>query len=646
MDYQELNPAQREAVLHNTGPCRVLAGAGSGKTRVLTQRTGRLVVREDIPARNIAVVTFSRKAAGEMIERIEPLIGAEVEDLNAGTFHSICYKILKDEWKRTKSKGYEPASEWWQRRAIGSIIYDEMDWGQDVGAMLSWISWQKNNIRGPEDELLRVPPPGPLAEKYRAMYRLYEERKEKEKKLDFDDMLLWCYWLLMDKSPVRARYSSQFRYILVDEFQDTCLVQYEILKLWARPQNNVFVVGDARQAIYAWRAAQVNFILDFEREWPGAKTIILDTNYRSSTNIVEISNRLIRGAGIAYPGECRAHRGNMEEPFVLMSDHEDHEAENVIYEIQALIREGECKLGDHAILFRTNAQARALEDALISAEIPYVIHGGTGFYARKEVRDILAYLRILEDPNDEESIRRIINVPTRYLGKAFVDRAREHAAREDISILKAIRTCPEAEQHRYHGVKDFLKCIDHLRRDMSYLSPAQMIQLVRTVTRYDDWLAREDGIEDEADNHRTENLNALAKAAQRFSSLKDFLFYTEQASSKPVDPGDASEKVQMMTLHRSKGLEFPVVFLAGINQGLLPHKRSIEYGLNGKPTPESIEEERRLAYVGMTRAMDMLYLSTFKEYQDKQMEPSMFLKEVWRPEHPGENRAMEQYRTV
>ncbi|MCL4441542.1 MAG: ATP-dependent helicase, partial [Firmicutes bacterium] len=372
MDLSSLNPAQCEAVLHTKGPCRVLAGAGSGKTRVLTQRIGRLVIEEDIPARNIVAVTFTKKAAGEMAERIEPIIGAEVEDLHVGTFHSTCYQILKEEWRRTKNKGYEPASEWWQRKAIGKIIFEEMNWSMDVGAALSWISWQKNNIRGPEDELLRVPPPGPLAEKYRTMYRLYEAQKEKDKKLDFDDMLLWTFWLLMDKPPVRARYSTQFRHILVDEFQDTCLVQYEILKLWAYPQNNVFVVGDARQAIYSWRAAKVDFILDFEREWPGAKTVILDTNYRSSTNIVELSNRLIKGSAIAYPGECEAHRGDMEEPFVIVSDHEDHEAENVVYEIGALIREGECKLGDYAILYRVNAQARALEDALISAEVPYI----------------------------------------------------------------------------------------------------------------------------------------------------------------------------------------------------------------------------------------------------------------------------------
>jgi len=319
----------------------------------------------------------------------------------------------------------------------------------------------------------------------------------------------------------------------------------------------------------------------------------------------------------------QAHRGDMEEPFVFTSENEDCEAGGVIEEAMALSESGDYARGDCAVLYRCNAQARALEDALISAGVPYVVYGSTGFYARKEIKDMLAYLRILEDPNDEEAIRRIINVPTRYLGKVFLDRVRDYASRQGVSMLKAVRECPEGLQHRYRGVRDFIRCIDHLKRDMAYLTPAQMVQLVRTVTQYDEWLAKEEGMEDGADNHRVENLNALVGAAQRFSSLRDFLFYAEQAGSKPADQGDGADKVQLMTIHRAKGLEFPVVFLAGMNQGLLPHKRSIEEG--------SVEEERRLAYVGMTRAMDRLYLSTFKEYQDKQMEPSMFLKEVWRP---------------
>lgn len=631
MDLSDLNSAQLEAVTHTTGPCCVLAGAGSGKTRILTRRVARLVVEEDVSASNILACAFTKKAAGEMVERLEQLIGPEVEDLNIGTFHSICYRILKDEWRRKREKGYEPASEYWQRRALRDIIYEEMNWSMDVGAAMVWISWNKNNLRGPDDDLLRVPLPEPLTQKYRDMYRLYEEKKEAERKLDFDDMLLWCYWLLLDDAGVRARYASQFQYILVDEYQDTNIAQYEILKLWAHPLNNVFVVGDDFQSIFGWRAARVDLIINFARDWPGAHVVRLETNYRSSSNIVELSNRLIKNNRNQVDKTCRAHRGNLEEPFVLLSDHEDHEAGQIVAEVQALVEAGEYGRGDCAVLYRCNAQARALEDALIAAGVPYVIYGSTGFYARKEVRDILAYLRILEDPDDFDAIARVINVPTRYIGRVFLERAREYAARGGATLLRAVRDCPEASQRRYRGAREFTSCISHLMADKDYLSPAQMVQLVRTVTRYDDWLAEEEGAEEGADNHRVENLNALVAAAQRFGSLRDFLFYAEQAGSRPADPEDGADKVQLMTLHRSKGLEFPVVFLAGMNQGLLPHSRSIEY-VGGKVVPESIEEERRLAYVGMTRAMDRLYLSTSKEYNGKAMEPSMFLKEVWRPD--------------
>jgi DNA helicase-2/ATP-dependent DNA helicase PcrA len=631
LEKMSFNSRQLEAVHHDNGPCCVLAGAGSGKTRILVGRVARLVVNEDIPARNILAVTFTRKAAGEMAERLEELIGPEVEDLNMGTFHSVCYRILKDEWRRKRDKGYEPASEYWQRRALREIIYERLNWNIDLGAALNWIGWQKNNLRGPDDELLRVPPEGPLAHKYRDMYRRYEEKKKAERKLDFDDMLLWCCWLMSDDAGVRARYSTQFRYILVDEYQDTNLVQNEILKLWAKPLNNVFVVGDARQAIYEWRAARVEFILRFEKDWPGARTIVLDTNYRSSSNIVSISNRLIKGAGIAYPGECSAHRGALDEPYVLINDHEDHEAGEVINEIGILVKADDYSLGDCAILFRTNAQARALEDALIAAAVPYVIHGGTGFYARKEVRDILAYLRILEDPDDFDAIARVINVPTRYIGRVFLERAREYAARQGVSLVRAVKDCPEAYQRRYRGAHEFVGCINRLAAYKDSFSPAQMVQLVRTETRYDDWLAEEEGAEEGADSHRIENLNSLVAAAQRFASLKDFLFYAEQAGSRPADTENNADKVQLMTIHRAKGLEFPIVFLAGMNQGLLPHYRSMAL-VDGKVVPESVEEERRLAYVGMTRAMDRLYLSTSKSYNGKYMEPSMFLKEVWRPD--------------
>jgi len=629
MDLSSLNPGQRAAVLHTDGPCCTIAGAGSGKTKVLTARIARLV-EDGVAPGNILAVTFTKKAADEMKERLSSLIGAAADAVNMGTFHSICYRILRNEWLSGQQR--EPAQEYWQKRTIRNILAAPgkdnpygMNWSLDLGTALSFISWQKNNLIGPHDPFDKINPE--LDNKYRYLYETYEKLKDQEKKLDFDDMLLWCYQLLNGNPGARARYANQFQYILVDEFQDTNKAQYEILKLLARPANNVFVVGDARQAIYGWRAAQVDFILQFEREWPGAKVVVLETNYRSTSNIVELSNKLIKRAGIAYPGECVAHQGPQLEPFCIKSDDEDHEAEQVITEIQTMVNNGDAKFGDCAVLYRTNAHSRALEDALIAASVPYVIYGATGFYSRKEVRDILAYLRILEDPNDTEAITRVLNVPKRYLGKVFLQKAQDYASRQGISLLDAINTCPEASQYRYRGVRDFIYCISQLQRFSDERTPAQMVMEVRRVTGYDNWLCEEEGAEESADNQRLENLDALASAANRFTNLRDFVFYCEQAGSRPADPEAGADKVQLMTLHRSKGLEFPVVFLAGMVQGLLPHRRSCEY-VNGKLVPESVEEERRLCYVGMTRAKERLYLSTMDMYQGKDVEPSMFLEEV------------------
>lgn len=636
MDLQGLNPAQKEAVMHTDGPCCTIAGAGSGKTRVLTYRIGCLI-DDGIPARNILAVTFTRKAAGEMQERLASLIGAAAEDVNMGTFHSTCYRILREEWRAQGKEPYEPAGDWWQKKIVRDILAppgknnpDGMNWELDIGQALSFIGWQKNNLRTPDDELDRVPPE--LAGKYRDLYRLYERRKEQERKIDFDDMLLWCWQLLKNNPGVRAKYANQFRYILVDEFQDTNLAQYEILKLWAHPLNNVFVVGDDYQAIYGWRAARVDFIIQFEKNWPGAKVVRLETNYRSSSNIVEFSNVLIKHNRKQVDKTCRAHREAMQDPIMMHGDDEDHEAAQVVEEIQALVKAGDYRYGDCAVLYRVNAHSRALEDALISAGIPYVIHGAVGFYQRKEVRDILAYLRILEDPNDSEAIARVLNVPKRYLGKVFLQKAQEYSRKAGVPLLEALGKCPEAGQYRYRGVRDFLWCIERLAREKDRLFPAQMVMMVREVTQYDQWLVEEEGAEDGADNQRLENLDSLAGAARRFGSLYDFLFYAEQAGSRPTEPETGADKVQLMTLHRSKGLEFPVVFLAGMNQGLLPHRRSCVY-LDGELVPESVEEERRLCYVGMTRARERLYLSTTDTYQGKPAEPSMFLAEIWAEEN-------------
>lgn len=639
LDLDSLNPAQKEAVMHGVGPCCVVAGAGSGKTRVLTYRIARLI-EDGVPPHNILAVTFTRKAAAEMQERLHKLIGAAAEDVNMGTFHSICYRILREEWKAQNILPYEPAQESWQKRIIRSILAPPgknnpwgMNWNLDVGQAIGWISWQKNNLITPEDEeLQRTETP----EKHRYMYQLYEDLKGQERKIDFDDMLLWCYQMLKNPA-IREKWAGKFKYILVDEYQDTNVAQNAILKLLAYPLHNVFVVGDARQAIYEWRCARPEFILNFERDWPGARIIILDVNYRSSTNIVRFSNQLIQKAAIEYPGICQANRGITDDPILMTADDEEDEAQQIADEISALVTgHNEYRYGDIAVLYRTNAQARALEDAMIQAKIPYVVYGAVGFYQRREVKDIIAYLRIVVDPNDTEAIARVINVPSRYLGKAFFQKAQEYAYKHRVPLLQALGECPEAKQYRYRNVKEFLWCIETLRREREaeHSPPSRMVRRVREITGYDNWLKKEEGIVDnnDNDNDKIENLNALAYAATRFKTLEEFLNYAEKAASKDVSE-NGGDKVSLMTIHRAKGLEFPVVFVAGMSNDLLPHRKAIEYR-DGEIVPESIEEERRLCYVAMTRAKDRLYLSTVRSYLGRPLDESIFLRDIGLTQQP------------
>jgi len=631
MDFSSLNPAQREAVKHIDGPCCVLAGAGSGKTRVLTQRIGYLVADCGIAPQNILAVTFTKKAANEMSDRLELIVGAAaLEALNVGTFHSICYRILRGEWRRQDMQFYEPFREWEQKKLIRNILAVPgkenpygMNWEMDICSAMSFISWQKNNLLGWRDSLQKVPEG--MEGEYRDLYHIYEQEKEKMGKLDFDDMLLWTYQLLKQNPAICAKYVNQFRYILVDEYQDTNQAQHEILKLWALPTSNVFVVGDDYQGIYGWRAARLEFILRFQEIWPGAKIIKLETNYRSSSNIVDFSNSLILHNTNQVHKNMKAHQGRHLDPIMLEHEDEDVEGKEVVAEIQNHIDNGrgyrEC-----AVLYRVNAQSGAMEDALIRAQIPYTIIGAAGFYARKEVKDILAYLRIVQDPNDAEAIERVINTPTRYIGKVFIQRAKDFARINSLNLLQAISSCLEAQQRKYRGAREFVSCIKRLQFAAQSLANQALVEEVRRVTGYDDWLQENEGA-DEADNPRLDNLDRLAKAAANFSNLKDFLFYAEQAGSKPSSD-EKGDKVQLMTYHRAKGLEFLVVFMVGVNQGLLPHNRSIEYRDN-KILPESVAEERRLCYVGMTRAERILYLSSTEMYNNKDMEPSMFLDEIF-----------------
>ncbi|WII39678.1 ATP-dependent helicase [Paenibacillus thiaminolyticus] len=629
MNLEGMNPAQIEATTHVDGPCCVIAGAGSGKTRVLTHRIGYLIER-GIPSESILACTFTKKAAGEMAERLEPLVGPEADLLNLGTIHSMCYRILREEWRHT-GESYEILNDYWQKRFIKDILApagpknpDGMNWGYDVSAALGFIGGRKNELVTPEMFRKSINYEIEDAARLARLYELYEARKEREGRIDFDDMLIRCYYLLAENPAILTKYQQRYKYILVDEFQDTNRAQWEIIRMLAEPENNLFVVGDDWQSIYGFRGARPEYIVHFEKWYPDAKIVVLDTNYRCNEQIISISNAVIQHNTDQYPKKVLAHRGAGQLPMMFNATDEEHEADLVIREMQALMQVGK-KPGEIAVLYRTNAQSRAYEDKLVRANIPYTIIGSAGFYSRKEVRDMISYLQVIHNPAvADDAIKRVLNVPSRFLGRALINDVESYSIQYGLSFWEALQTAPGLRPYQRKGISEFVDVIHYARRNGS--TPAELIQLVREITEYDDWIRREDG-EDDGENARIENLNELQSAASRYRELDEFLNFVEMMCSRSATTDDDPDRVQLMTIHRSKGLEFPAVFLVGLNNGLLPHKKSIEYA-DGVVIPSSCAEERRLCYVGMTRAKDLLYLSHMESYQGRSMDPSIFLEEM------------------
>ncbi|MEB9892992.1 UvrD-helicase domain-containing protein [Bacillus cereus] len=629
MNLEGMNPAQIEATTHVDGPCCVIAGAGSGKTRVLTHRIGYLI-EHGIPSESILACTFTKKAAGEMAERLEPLVGPEADLLNLGTIHSMCYRILREEWRHT-GESYELLNDYWQKRFIKDILApagpknpDGMNWGYDVSAALSFIGGRKNELVTPEMFRKSINYEVEDAARLARLYELYEARKEREGRIDFDDMLTRCYYLLAENPAILTKYQQRYKYILVDEFQDTNRAQWEIIRMLAAPENNLFVVGDDWQSIYGFRGARPEYIVHFEKWYPDAKIVVLDTNYRCNEQIISISNAVIQHNTDQYPKTVLAHRGAGQLPTMFNASDEEHEADLVIREMQALMAAGK-KPGEIAVLYRTNAQSRAYEDKLVRANIPYTIIGSAGFYSRKEVRDMISYLQVINNPAaSDEAIKRVLNVPSRFLGRALINDVETYSIQHGLSFWEALQTAPGLRPYQRKGISEFVDVIQYAGRYGS--SPAELIQLIREATEYDDWIRREDG-DDDGESARIENLNELQSAASRYRELDEFLNFVEMMCSRSATTDDDPDRVQLMTIHRSKGLEFPADFLVGLNNGLLPHKKSIEYA-DGLVIPSSCAEERRLCYVGMTRAKDLLYLSHMESYQGRSMDPSIFLEEM------------------
>ena len=627
-----LNPAQRQAVTTTEGPLLVLAGAGTGKTRVIITRIAYLLSR-GVDASNVLAMTFTNKAAREMRERINKLVGTSGKELTVGTFHSFCLRALRE---NATLLGLSPhfticdASD--QLAAVKSVMRELRvhETTMHPSAVLARISLAKNRLGTPDVE---------SNELIAAVWERYQEYLTRTRSVDFDDLLLLTLRLLRSNPKVKARFRDRYRYVLVDEYQDTNHPQYEIVRAICSGHRNLCVVGDDDQSIYGWRSADIQKILGFARDFKGAAVVRLETNYRSSVPILDAANAVIRQNPSRHEKTLRAANGDGAPVRLTRLRDEMMEAQFVVEEIQRLVRRREAKLEDVAVLFRTQIQPRPFEAELRAAGIPYVLVGGMSFFDRKEVRDVLAFLKLVVNPDDETAFLRIVNTPPRGIGKTTIDRAVATATEQGVpvravfesgddlpgaalggfrtlqSVLSGTSLADEGSD-LVAGLKALVERLDY-RTEVRRLYPDPMTREAR-------WAAVEEVV-NFAENY-------TRKSAR--PTLVDFLEGLALSSGDDVDErrDDRGQAVTLMTLHSAKGLEFPHVFLVGMEEGLLPHARSVEEG--------GIEEERRLAYVGITRAMRTLTLSFCSERakygKRSAVMPSRFLFEMRGKEPPDD----------
>jgi DNA helicase-2/ATP-dependent DNA helicase PcrA len=589
----------------------VTACPGSGKTRIVTTRIANLITNHDVPPDRILAVTFTKKAAVEMQERVERIVSAD--GLNIGTFHSACFKILRNEiaWFDERMQGFSIIEGGRQLRVVKDVIKAALrsENAANPGEILRAISLAKNELQTPDDI-------DTDEDRVTAMvWRGYEVEKRKLRLYDFDDLLFEVWRMLSENEFIRAAYSGVLSYYLVDEFQDTNKAQFEVLRLLTQDNPNLMVVADDDQAVYSWRGAVPAYTIGFTDYYPDAVVVRMETNYRSDSKIIEHANKLIGHNFNRLPKNPVANSAEAGSVTVWTAMDEREEAAQVCKEITEL-REQQ-GITDIAVLYRTNAQSRALEDECVRRGIPYTVVGSLGFYNRREVKDIVAYLRVVEF-DDDTAFERIVNVPSRYLGKAFLSELRGFAESAKCSLLKAIGVGAYQFSKPYMTPrsKELASLIWQLKQRRQESTPSEMVQATRDLFRYDAYVTRDD-VESDPDNSRIQNLDELVEAAKGYSTLREFLNYAEQMGARACRDDDVKDKVQLLTLHRAKGLEWHSVFIAGVSKGILPHKRA-----------ESTEEERRLFFVGLTRAKKQLFVSSLRKYQGKDVEPSPFLAEA------------------
>ncbi len=626
----ELNDAQRDAVSYTEGPLLVVAGAGSGKTRVLTYRIAHILEQKLALPSQILAVTFTNKAAAEVKERLKEIVGPFAENLWVGTFHSTCVQILRRHADRLGYKRHFVIFDTADQQQAIKEVFKELNVDSknfEPRAVLSSISAAKNEMLDWTTYQSRATD---FWEKSVArFYEHYQKRLVANNAMDFDDLLVRTVELFQRHPDVLAEYQERFRYVLVDEYQDTNRVQYVLINLITSAHRNLCVVGDADQSIYRFRGADIRNILDFERDYPDARVVKLEQNYRSTKRILAASNALIENNADRPSKELFTENGEGELIHFYRADDERGEAAYVADELERLRREERHTYQDVTILYRTHAQSRTFEEEFIRRGTPYRIVSGVRFYERKEIKDLLAYLRLIANDDGDLPLRRVINVPRRGIGDTTIGRIDRFAAANGISLMEAMRRADEIDELSANYTKkvtEFVDLIESLRMVSESVSLTGLVDKVLHQTGYLRELEADKSVESQA---RVENLKEFLTVAKEFetqveSSLDAFLDHVALISD--VDSYDeGQEMVTMMTLHAAKGLEFPVVFLVGMEDGVFPHSRAIW-------EPGELEEERRLCYVGMTRAMQRLYLTCARYRtlygQTNYNEVSRFISEV------------------
>lgn len=648
-----LNKNQQEAVQYGDGPLLIFAGAGSGKTRVLTHRIAYLIEERGVDPHQILAVTFTNKAAGEMKERIGKLVPYRARNIWVGTFHAICSRLLRMEGDKI---GIDP----------DFVVYDDSDQLTLIKEcltqlnldekqypprnVLSLISRAKEELIDPRnfDQHFQ----GFFEAKVSKIYSIYQEKLRQNKALDFDDLIMLAVKLLQKCEDVRSHYQERFRYILVDEYQDINYSQYIFVKTLAALHQNLCVVGDDDQSIYAWRGADVKLIRQFSKDYPKAGRVILDQNYRSTQNILEAAHCIVKRNKTRTEKKLWTENpeGNLIHLFEASDEHD--EAVYVYSMVNALVQKGERHYSDFAVLYRTNAQSRVLEDVFLNFGIPYRIIGGLRFYERKEIKDIIAYLRVIHNPNDSVSLRRIINVPARKIGTVSWNHLVEHAVANEISVFESLKQAKDiggSLKRCVPAIEAFVKLIEDLHAREETINLTDLVREAFSRSGYEAELAKEQTPESRT---RLENIQEFMSVTKEFEqtaeepTLNNFL--EQIALVSDVDSlTEENDSVTLMTLHSAKGLEFPVVFMIGMEEGIFPHARALR-------EDGQLEEERRLAYVGVTRAKEDLTLTyalrrtLFGQHQRNAV--SRFLKDIPKEltdqgisTHTGQSRLWDDY---